>query len=197
SESVQSVESVVGPPVSVPVMSKAFTKDDAWEDPVVAPRAPLPDGVPNYVTPRGLRLLREELAELEGERQRLDGGDRDDLERRRRRAIAASRLSELHARLASAQVVEPSGQVPDRVRFGARVTLRTIDGERDGEERRLAIVGVDEADPAQGRVAFTAPIARAVLGRAVGDTAGLRTPRGEEQLEIVAVDYDRLGEDRS
>ncbi|MGH7788691.1 MAG: GreA/GreB family elongation factor [Candidatus Binatia bacterium] len=178
-------------------MSKAFTKDDAWEDPVVAPRAPLPDGVPNYVTPRGLRLLREELAELEGERQRLDGGDRDDLERRRRRAIAASRLSELHARLASAQVVEPSGQVPDRVRFGARVTLRTIDGERDGEERRLAIVGVDEADPAQGRVAFTAPIARAVLGRAVGDTAGLRTPRGEEQLEIVAVDYDRLGEDRS
>lgn len=171
-------------------MSKAFTKDDAWEEPVVAPRPPLPDGVPNYVTPRGLRLLREELASLEAERQGLEGGDGDDLERRRRRSIVGTRLRELHARLASAQLVEPSGQAPDRVRFGARVTLRSIDGERDGEERQLAIVGVDEADPAHGRVAFTAPIARAVLGRAVGETAALRTPRGDEELEIVAIEYE-------
>jgi len=169
-------------------MSKAFTKDDAWEEPVVAPRAPLPDGVPNYVTPRGLRLLRAELAGLEAERQGLEGGDSDDVERRRRRAIVGTRLRDLQARLASAQLVEPAGQPRDRVRFGARVTLRTIDGERAGEERQLAIVGVDEADPAHGRVAFTAPIARAVLGREVGDSAALRTPRGDEQLEIVAID---------
>lgn len=171
-------------------MSKAFTKDDAWEEPVVAPRPPLPDGVPNYVTPRGLRLLREELAELEHTRQGLEGGDGDDVERRRQRSIVGTRLSELHARLASAQLVDPAAQPGDRVRFGAHVTLRSVDGERAGEERRLAIVGVDEADPAQGRVAFTAPIARAVLGREVGETTALRTPRGEEQLEIVAIDYE-------
>jgi transcription elongation factor GreB len=53
-----------------------------------------------------------------------------------------------------------------------------VGGEHAGEERRLAIVGIDEADVAHGRVAFTAPIARVILGRGVGDTAALDTPRG-------------------
>lgn len=168
-------------------MSKAFTKDDAWEDPVIPPRAPLPEGVPNYVTPRGLALLRAELAGLEAERERLDTDGSDELERRRRRAIIAGRLSDLGSRIASAEVVDASNQPPDRVRFGARVTLRSVDD--GGEERRLQIVGVDEADPAHGRVAFTAPIARAILGREVGDTAALVTPRGEELLQVVSLEY--------
>jgi len=53
-----------------------------------------------------------------------------------------------------------------------------VGGEHAGEERRLAIVGIDEADVAHGRVAFTAPIAHVILGRGVGDTAALDTPRG-------------------
>jgi len=170
-------------------VSKAFTKDDAWEEPIVAPRAPLPPGVPNYVTPRGLELLRSELARLEATVRRLDATHGDEDERRRQRAVAGQRLSELAARLAGAQLVESHRQAHDRVRFGATVTLRDASASTPGVERRLRIVGVDEADPAAGTVAFTAPIARAILGCAVGDVAILETADGEEQLEIVALDY--------
>ena len=171
-------------------MSKAFTKDDAWDEPVVVPpRPPLPAGVPNYVTPRGLRLLRAELAELEAERHRLDSARSDDVEWRRHQTVMARRLAELTARLASAEVIDPRRQPHDRVRFGASVMLRTVAGDRAGEERRLSIVGVDEADASTGRVAFVAPIARAVLGCAVGETVSLDTPRGEELLEIVSIDF--------
>ena len=75
------------------------------------------------------------------------------------------------------------------MRFGASVTLRTVGGERAGEERRLEIVGIDEADAAHGRMAFTAPIARAILGRGVGDSVALDTPRGKDRLEVVSIDY--------
>ena len=169
-------------------MSKAFTKDEAWEEPIIPPRAPVPAGVPNYVTPRGLGLLRAELVQLDAERQRLDADRGDELDYRRRLAILSGRASELTARIASAELVDPSGQPRDVVRFGARVTLRTASGDREGEERRLEIVGIDEADAAHGRVAFTAPIARAILGRGVGDTAVLHSPRGQELLEVMSID---------
>ena len=162
-------------------MSKAFTKDDAWDEPVVAPRAPLPAGVPNYVTPRGLGLLRAELAALDADRQRLDAEREDEGEHRRRLAIINRRRSDLVARIAR--------QAHDRVRFGARVTLKILTGERAGEEIHLEIVGVDEADAAHGHVAFVAPIARAIISREVGDTAPLDTARGEELLQVVAIEY--------
>ncbi|MEO8605355.1 MAG: GreA/GreB family elongation factor [bacterium] len=175
-------------------MSKAFTKDEAWEEPVVAPRAPLPPDVPNYVTPRGLAALRSELAGLEALRQPLDASAADDPEQRRRQAIAGKRLSDLTTRLASAQLVDPRQQPHDTVRFGAIVVLRTLDGGREGEERRLQIVGVDEADAAHGRVAFVAPIARAVLGLAAGETATLHAARGDELLEVMSIEYADDGE---
>jgi transcription elongation factor GreB len=171
-------------------VSKAFTKDEAWEEPIIPPRPPLPSGVPNYVTPRGLRLLRAELEQLEADRHHLEAADRsDEAEYRRRLAILSGRTSDLAARIASAAVVDPRHQPRDEVRFGATVTLRTVGGEHAGEERCLEIVGIDEADAAHGRVAFTAPIARVILGRGVGDTAGLDTPRGKDQLEVVSIDY--------
>ena len=86
-------------------------------------------------------------------------------------------------------LVDPQRQPRDEVRFGASVTLRTVSGERAGEERRLEIVGIDEADAAHGRVAFTAPIARAILGREVGETAAFNTPRGQDLLEVVSIAY--------
>jgi transcription elongation factor GreB len=58
-----------------------------------------------------------------------------------------------------------------------------------GDERRYRIVGVDEADVAHGRVAFVAPLARALLGKKVGDGATVRTPGGEEELEVLAIAY--------
>ena len=170
-------------------VSKAFTKDEAWEEPIVPPRAPLPAGVQNYVTPRGLELLRAELVDLEAARQRLGRDRHDELEYRRQLAIVSGRIGNVTARISSAVVVDPGRQPRHEVRFGAQVTLRSVSGERAGEERRIEIVGIDEADAAHGRVAFTSPIARAILGRRVGDTAVLDMPRAKDLLEIVSIDY--------
>jgi len=89
-------------------------------------------------------------------------------------------------RIASAQLVDPRRQSHDEVRFGATVTLR----HEDGATARWTIVGVDEADPAHGRIAFLAPLARALTGLRVGDAGTLRTANGEASLEVVAIDYD-------
>lgn len=166
-------------------MSRAFVKDDSWEEPVVAPRAPLPDGVPNYVTPRGLALLREEQALLDARRQTLEAASGDEAARRGRLAALAARGRELAGRIASAQVVVPGAADREAVRFGATVTLRA----HTGEERRWSIVGVDEADPDAGFVAFTSPIARAILGKRTGEVVELRAAGGREVLEICAIDY--------
>ena len=71
------------------------------------------------------------------------------------------------------------------VRFGASVRI-----EDESGSRRFRIVGVDEADPAQGTIAFVSPLARALLGHRAGDTVMFRAPGGEQQLEISAVEYE-------
>jgi len=165
-------------------MSKAFTDEEAGEDaPIVAPRAPLPPGVPNYVTARGLARLREELAALQGERARADALAN---EKQRGRALGAltQRRVALERRIATAELVRPPSESLERVRFGAAVTVAGAGGER-----RYEIVGVDEADPAIGKLAFTSPLARALIGRAAGDSVRLYTPRGPEDVEITAVAY--------
>jgi transcription elongation factor GreB len=168
------------------VVSKAFTSEETPDDPIVVPpRAPLPAGVPNYVTARGLELLRTELATLEHERAVLTAAT-EDTDRSRKLALNAARAAALGERIASAQPVDPRRQSHDEVRFGATVTLL----REDGTTARWTIVGVDEADPAHGRIAFLAPLARAVTGLRVGDIGTLRTANGEEALEIVAIDYD-------
>lgn len=167
-------------------MSRAFTKEEAPSGPVlIPPRAPLPPGATNYVTPRGRALLHAERAELEEERAALDDLADED-ERTRALAVSTGRLADLNARIASARVIEHD-PVPDEVRFGATVTLTTS----RGEERRFTIVGVDEAAAAPDRVAFLAPIARAVTGHKVGDTIPLKTPRGEETLILTAISYEQ------
>ncbi len=172
-------------------MSKAFMRDDASETPlVVPPRAPLPPGTPNYVTARGLEQLRDELGTLEAERIRRTADRDDDGDRGRALAVLVARVNELSARIAGARVVDPRDQPHDEVRFGATVTLRTVEGAAAGEERTVQIVGVDEADAAAGRVAFVAPIARAVLGLRLGETATLALARGQEIIEVTGIAYD-------
>jgi transcription elongation factor GreB len=161
-------------------VSRAFTKEDREELPLVVPRAPLPDGAPNYVTRRGLELLRAERIALEAARP--DAGAANGAA-----AVAAhhARLGALEARIASAQLLDPASLPQDEVRFSASVLLQG----NAGQQRRYRIVGVDEAEAPTGRIAFTAPLAHELIGKRVGDSVLLRTPAGEQEFELVSIDY--------
>jgi transcription elongation factor GreB len=168
-------------------VSKAFTSEETLDEPaLVVPRAPLPAGIPNFVTPRGLELLQKEHHLRELERARLDA-IAEPAEKARALTAWSERTRALEERLQSAALVDPLGQPRDEVRFGAWVRVRS-EGAR---ERSYQIVGVDEADPEQGKVAFTSPLARALLGLKLGDSGFVRTPRGEDELEVIAIDYEQ------
>ena len=135
-------------------------------------------------------MLRSELASLEGSRSSIPleaGADAASA-----RAALQFRIQELKARLQSAVLVDNSERRSEgEVRFGARVMVQ---GDSK-QARQIDIVGVDEADATSGRIAFVAPLARALLGKRAGDVVTLRTPRGDEELEVVSVSYDALGRD--
>jgi transcription elongation factor GreB len=178
-------------------MSKAFTKEDDRPEVLVrTPRAPLPAGTPNYVTRRGLETLRAELARLEDERALAadapDGpGGGGSLASQRSTTVLDRRIDELASRIATASVPEAPPPSTGEVRFGAEVTWRRVGTET---RHHCTIVGVDEADPSGGRVAFVAPLARALLGRTVGEVVTVQGRRGEEELEILDVSYDPRAE---
>lgn len=166
-------------------MSKAFTREDDGDD--GAPERPmgvdLPPGVKNYTTPEGAARLAAEIERLsQRERPRLAAaGDAHGLREIDRR------LAFLARRMEVTEVIYPERQPADRVRFGATVTLR----DEAGVERSYRLVGVDEAYPRRGDISFRSPIARAVLGATVGAVVTLQTPRGDEELEVVALRYDK------
>jgi transcription elongation factor GreB len=81
-------------------------------------------------------------------------------------------------------VVNASGRDTDQVFFGATVKVRSKHGER-----KVAIVGIDEVDPAHGRVSWMSPVAKALLRAREGDTVVVRAPGGDERLEILEVSY--------
>lgn len=172
-------------------MSRAFLKDDAVQDAVlIPPRAPLPVGTPNFVTAEGLARLQAEREALEAERSRVLSKKAPEQDRTRSLNEITGRMRLLDDRIASARVVRPPDQPPDEIRFSARVRVRTVKGPRQGLVRNFRLVGVDEADPSAGLVAFTAPIARALTGLHVGDSAPFRTPAGEEILLVEEISYD-------
>lgn len=153
-------------------MSRAFVKEGDGDDP-----GPLPERRisphPNVVTARGLRRIDETLAQLEAEHLAARASqDRAALAR------IGRDLRYWHARRQSAQLAP--APPPDVSGFGARVTFRDARGRR----RRYRLVGEDEADPAEGRISWYSPIARALADRRVGDVVS--GPGGE--LEILAID---------
>ena len=171
--------------------------------------AGLPPGTPFYMTPAGQAALAEELRRLwHEERPKVTEivswaaslGDRSEnadyqYGKRRLREIDR-RVRFLRRRLDRVQVVDPAAQTRrDQVFFGASVTYARLGppggsppGQED-EEHAITIVGVDEADTTAGRISWVAPVARALLGRRVGDVARLRTPQGVEEIEVVAIAY--------
>jgi transcription elongation factor GreB len=179
------------------LMSKAFVKeeDDAPQSEAAAPK-PAATGK-NYITPAGYARLKAELKQLvEVERPEVVKtvawaaalGDRsenaDYIYGKRRLREIDRRVRFLIKRLESAQVVHSAGRDTDQVFFGATVKLKSESGEKT-----VTIVGVDEVDPARGRVSWVSPIAKALLKARAGDTVTLRSPAGEQQLEILEVSY--------
>ncbi|HEX7055194.1 MAG TPA: transcription elongation factor GreB [Burkholderiales bacterium] len=179
-------------------MSKAFVKEDGDAPDEVESAAPaLPAGSKNYMTPQGYARLKAELKRLvEVERPEVvrtvswaaSNGDRsengDYLYGKKRLREIDRRVRYLIKRLEAAEVVDARGRDTDQVFFGATVRVRGRDGER-----AVTIVGIDEVDPARGHVSWISPIARALLKAREGDTVRLRTPAGEEALQILEVSY--------
>lgn len=83
-------------------------------------------------------------------------------------------------------MIDPSTITSDKIVFGATVKVCDIDSE---EELSYMIVGLDEADIAQGKISVESPIARALIGKSVGDEAVLHTPKGARHLEILEIEY--------
>ena len=95
-----------------------------------------------------------------------------------------SRILMVEDRLARAQVIDPSGQSLDQVRFGLTVELEDAE---TGEKVTYTILGEDESDAADGRISVTSPVARALLGKGVGDSVTVRVPKGTREFEILQI----------
>jgi transcription elongation factor GreB len=167
-------------------MNRAFVNEDDDAGVVfITPRAPLPSGTINYVTPRGFRLLQEELDVLDAEKVRIQTERKmADQERVRLMTIARGRYNDLQSRIESAQVLNPLAQPAHEVRFGATVLLS------GASDRKLTIVGVDEANASEGRIAFMAPVAKALMGASVGSVVKMPSPSGPESFKLVEISYE-------
>lgn len=158
-------------------MSVAFTREEDYE----STAADLPDRPisphPNLVTPQGLALIEDALAEARAAMSSAKAGG-DVSADRTAMARATRDLRYWASRRASAQLVE-RGEDDGSLRFGDRVTFEREDGRR----QTFRIVGEDEADPAKGSVSWISPLGQALLGRSVGDEA---TVAGAI-VEIVAI----------
>ncbi len=160
-------------------MSVAFTKEESAE---TASETLLPDRPisphPNLVTATGLKALTRQLEEAREAFEAVQTTE-DINERRRLSAIPLRDIRYFSERVRTAQLV-PAPASSDVVAFGSTVTFRRA----DGRVQTYRIVGEDEADPKAGSISFASPVARSLIGKAVGDVVGA----GNQELEIVAID---------
>ena len=161
------------------------------------------DAKPRFITPEGFRRLREEYEALFSvERPKVvetvswaaSLGDRsenaDYLYGKRRLREIDRRLAHLARIMKAAKVVNPAEQLfRDQVRFGATVEL----ADEQDNRRTLTIVGDDEADTSAGRIGWSAPLARALVGAKVGDERIVRLPAGEKSYEVMTITYPDPG----
>ncbi len=156
---------------------------------------------PNYITPQGLQKLQNELRALVSEERpnlvatvawAASNGDRsenaDYIYGKRRLREIDKRIAILTKKIEEARVVDPKQQKGDRVLFGATVTIE----DENGQRKTFAIVGADESAPETGRVSWQSPLAKALLGKRVGDEAVIKRPVGDWVIEIIGVTYKGL-----
>ncbi len=156
-------------------MSRAFVREDDGSRPEALPELPV-SAAPNFVTPRGLKLIAAEIARLDAELE--DADPEAEQAARIRRDLRYWNLRHATARLTHPADDDPTAQ------FGSRVTYETEAGER----KTVTITGEDEADPAAGRLAYTAPVARALIGAEPGASVTVTLGPRRMELEILAVE---------
>lgn len=170
-------------------MSKAFTRESDGESDELPlrPSSALPPGAKNLLTPSGVARLRAELGELVSEVRPELATSTDDADRKRKLQQLDHRIEQIEESLRTAVIVPPPATDAERreVRFGATVTVR-----RAGGEVSYRIVGVDEIDLDRGWVSYLTPIAKALIGARLGERVRFRFPSGEEDLEILRIDYE-------
>lgn len=154
----------------------------------------------NYITPEGHAALEAEFTQLlKVERPEVvrvvswaaSNGDRsengDYIYGKRRLRQIDSRLRFLMQRMDAAVIVDPATQVGlEKVFFGAWVTLYSLDRDT---EHTYRIVGQDELEPTKGWISWVSPLAKAMLGKQVGDVVRVQTPTGEDEYEIQEISY--------
>ena len=157
-------------------MSRGFIKEgDQEEIPMVPPRAYLPKGMPNYVTHEGLEALNKERESLENERVAAGGNYIMS-------NFIDAKMKLLIDRINSAVEEDMTKANKETVSFGAYVKYNG---------RTVRIVGVDEADFSKGLLSFISPVAKALVGKKVGDKFEIKIPKGTEVIEVQGIWYER------
>ena len=166
-------------------MSRGFVREDDQEEiPMVPPRADLPEGITNYVTPNGMEELLQEKQDLIDERENL--AITSENEKRIASNHINAKLNLLNDRINTAKVVDLSKQKQDEVLFGALVTLKI---GKENKPQHYQIVGVDEANISKGKISFVSPIAKLLLTKKVGEKALLKIQKEDRIFEILAISY--------
>lgn len=164
-------------------MSRGFVKEgDQEEDIFIQPRASLPAGISNYVTPQGYKELVEEKENLEEEFKSIP----KDHEPQHRRAISEinGKIALLNERILSARIILPEDQPEDEVRFGAFVEF--LNGSK---KLKFQIVGVDEADIKKQKISFLAPIVTALTGLKAGEETDFMLGNKVQKLKVISIKY--------
>lgn len=152
------------------------------------------------LTVRGKQLLDEELKRLihqerpevikQIEEARSHGDLSENAEydaAKEKQALVEGRIQDIQSKLAGAEIVDPSQIQSETVVFGAKVKMLDFDSD---EEVTYQIVGVDEADVKSGYISILSPIARALIGKKVGDVAIVASPKGEKEYEVLALIFE-------
>ena len=166
-------------------MSRAFVKESEGPQPGdEIPERPQSQ-LPNHVTPRGLKLLHEQLAALKDEKRHLSELGETDMVAADRLRLVERDIRYVESRIERALPVDLSQQPQDEVAFGAIVEV--VDSE--DRPHRFEIVGEDEADVSAGRISWASPLAQSLIGAGVGDTVVWKRPAGNLELEVMRVSY--------
>jgi transcription elongation factor GreA len=156
----------------------------------------MPERVP--MTPRGAAKVKEELARLKAERPKIsreigiarDHGDISENAEyhaaKERQGMVEAQIKDLEDKLARVEIIDPVKLSGSKVRFGATVSLSNVE---TSEASTYQIVGADEANIDEGTISVSAPLARALIGKEVGDEVMVTLPGGRRTYEITGVEF--------